>query len=1047
MKYMKRLRWLGIGAGLLLASLLACYIVLGANTATISFADPGLQAAVLAATGGETGQVLRHKLGQITWLDASYHDIRDLNGIERLANLRGIDLSGNPLQSLAVLANLGGLEELTLQDCGLTDLAALGAGQLARLRRLFRLDLANNPDLAGLAALTSLPQLRSLSLRGSSIDQLDAVGQLVHLTTLDLRDCDLATLDLEPLGHLSALEELDLRDTGLADLTFLTRLSNLRTVNLRGNRAITDFQPLASLSGLRRLDASHTFIGAQLATLAGLRHLEDIDLRATGTVDLTVLASLMSRGALQDNPAAGRRASLDIRDNPVNLDPRLGPIGYDVLAPYWNAIGNRQPKHLPRVPNKEIIISEAMSANDGGLTDADGKHADWIELFNPGPTTVRLDGFFLSDDPTQPLRWQFPPETELAADSRLIVFASGKQPGPAGQLHAAFQLDAAGESLVLTHRNRHSLVDRLDLPALPRNVSYGVKPDGQATSFLTTSFLVPTPGADNATAIEYANVAFSHRSGFYDAAFDLELVASQPGCEIYYTLDGSVPDPANLGGRDAYRLRDADSLAFSWRQVRSYHYNGPIHITPRHLDTRDIAGIPTAVPLATEENLGWEPPQPDIPAGMVVRALAWAGQARGLVNSASYFIITDHSENFTLPVVSIVTDPSALFDYDVGLYVPGKSYYDNLDWEEIWRTQPANYHLRDLEIPVWLDFFEADGHQVLGLNAGLRMHGDWSRALVMKSLRLYARDTYDSQDRFNYAFFPSSLAADNLSPINDYKRLLLRSNQSGQRTFLADSFSNTWVADHVAVDLLHNRPAAHFINGEYWGLQHLNERFDEHWLASKYGLPPEEFSYLYATFGLVAHLRQGQPEAEERYAELMAFVRNQDLTDAASFDYLEKQIDLDSLIDYNMVRIFSGDMDGVNKHVIVWRRNGPLRPEAGPGLDGRWRWHTWDFDNALIFPFNDTMTYFANDRTLDAYSERPITYELDAEYHYTAPWVRDSDSTILLAGLLRNEAFRIRFVNRFADFMNSWYREDILTEGLENAMAQIPPLGHTRVIR
>ena len=73
-------------------------------------------------------------------------------------------------------------------------------------------------------------------------------------------------------------------------------------------------------------------------------------------------------------------------------------------------------------------------------------------------------------------------------------------------------------------------------------ISYGRHPDG-GWSYFTE----PTPGAENADT--QAMVAFlrepvfSVERGFFDEAFDLELFASRSGADIYYSLDGSAPDP------------------------------------------------------------------------------------------------------------------------------------------------------------------------------------------------------------------------------------------------------------------------------------------------------------------------------------------------------------------------------------------------------------------------------------------------------------------------------------------------------------------------
>ena len=55
-----------------------------------------------------------------------------------------------------------------------------------------------------------------------------------------------------------------------------------------------------------------------------------------------------------------------------------------------------------------LYINEVMSSNRCTITDEDGDYADWCELYNAGTTTLNLDGYWLSDDPTNPLRWELP---------------------------------------------------------------------------------------------------------------------------------------------------------------------------------------------------------------------------------------------------------------------------------------------------------------------------------------------------------------------------------------------------------------------------------------------------------------------------------------------------------------------------------------------------------------------------------------------------------------------------------------------------------------
>ncbi|MCB0296275.1 MAG: lamin tail domain-containing protein, partial [Calditrichaeota bacterium] len=61
-----------------------------------------------------------------------------------------------------------------------------------------------------------------------------------------------------------------------------------------------------------------------------------------------------------------------------------------------------------------------MSSNGTTLQDEDGDTPDWIEIYNPGPASVDLGGFGLSDDSTDLFRWTFPPHL-LSPQNHLLV--------------------------------------------------------------------------------------------------------------------------------------------------------------------------------------------------------------------------------------------------------------------------------------------------------------------------------------------------------------------------------------------------------------------------------------------------------------------------------------------------------------------------------------------------------------------------------------------------------------------------------------------------
>ena len=135
--------------------------------------------------------------------------------------------------------------------------------------------------------------------------------------------------------------------------------------------------------------------------------------------------------------------------------------------------------------NLEVRLSEIVAKNSSGITDADGDHSDWIELYNAGDAAVDLNGWYITDDPEKPLRWQFPSVT-VGPGEYLVIFASGKDRRGA-ELHTDFAL-SAGETVILT-TPLGVAVDSVELPLLAADRSLARDEGGN-----WAERTVPTPG-------------------------------------------------------------------------------------------------------------------------------------------------------------------------------------------------------------------------------------------------------------------------------------------------------------------------------------------------------------------------------------------------------------------------------------------------------------------------------------------------------------------------------------------------------------------------
>jgi hypothetical protein len=150
----------------------------------------------------------------------------------------------------------------------------------------------------------------------------------------------------------------------------------------------------------------------------------------------------------------------------------------------------------------DVVINEIMASNQTTIADQNGEYDDWAEFYNNTNSTINLSGWYFSDDPQTPNKWQFPNGVTIDPGSFLTVWADDDE-NQAG-LHASFNLSANGETLVLSKPDL-SIVDQVVFGAQEADISYARCPNGVGTF----EKIQPTFGANNdpacaATATESA---------------------------------------------------------------------------------------------------------------------------------------------------------------------------------------------------------------------------------------------------------------------------------------------------------------------------------------------------------------------------------------------------------------------------------------------------------------------------------------------------------------------------------------------------------------
>lgn len=634
------------------------------------------------------------------------------------------------------------------------------------------------------------------------------------------------------------------------------------------------------------------------------------------------------------------------------------------------------------------VINEIVASNASTLMSAHGESPDWIELHNPTSQTFDLTGWFLSDDDQDPDRWEFP-EVDLAPGEHLVVFASGQdRTDPAAAVHTDFRIERSGEPVLLVEPDGQTVADRFPSVGLPRDASFGRDRQDPAR---TCYFAFPTPGGPNDRGCfadaDLGAPTFSVTSGFFDDPVEVEILAEEDA-EIIYTVDGSYPDLAE-------------------NPDRTLVYDAPLRIEDRSDEPNTISTVDTTVP---SDQVEWDASDPPELTEPVQKATVLRARTISSAERVATYFVGSHLRREGLPVLSLALDEEYLFDHDTGISVAGKTFEEyraspRFDPTFGW-SSPANYHQRgrDWERPfpdslrrsVVFEHCGVTGTCDYQTRVGVRMHGNYSRTLPHKPLRLYAREDYGDR-HFSYPFFGDDAPA-------RHRRLLLRnSGTDATGLLLVDGFTQSLMT-HFVADTQAYQPAVLFVNGEYWGIHNIRERHDRHYLEEVHGADADDVVLL----GPYLSVDAGVPAGAESFVELVERVAAEDPEDAALLARVEAELDLESFFDFLIAHIYVGNPDWPGNNMRLWRE--PNGPDAiGEGVrDGRWRWMIFDLDQlgAGVGAFDVDYDVFAS-------GLKPTD---DPHFRFGVP--------LLFHRLTENEDIRDRFLQRFADHLNTAFHPD-----------------------
>jgi hypothetical protein len=421
-----------------------------------------------------------------------------------------------------------------------------------------------------------------------------------------------------------------------------------------------------------------------------------------------------------------------------------------------------------------VRLSEFLASNAGGIADDEGRRHDWVELHNPNPFDVNLRGYHLSDDPANPRKWEMP-DYGIPALGHAVVWASngaGKA-APFEVPHASFALSTSGEALTLTGRDGRTVVSLIPRD-YPEPALYPVQYTDHSYGLSGGSegyFQVPTPGAENGPRFD-------------------GVVAPL----VFSVARGIHESSQNL----------IISCPTSGVEIR-YTVNGaePTATTGTVLPSGGFIGLSTTrVIRAAAFRAGWVPSDVATHTYLFPSSLSTSGWLNpGLTTNPAYAPLMSAALR-QVPSMCLTVGPVTI--------------------------NGATDRVGSLE---WIDPAGGPGFQI---PCGAKLFGGAFTNFAKKSYRISFKGEYGA-GKLRFPLFAGHDRG--LAAATEFDQIELRngSHDMVDRGFyLSNMFTDATMLDMGSL-APHGRFVHLYLNGSYWGVYHLRERWSAEMVSSYYG--------------------------------------------------------------------------------------------------------------------------------------------------------------------------------------------------------------------
>ena len=539
---------------------------------------------------------------------------------------------------------------------------------------------------------------------------------------------------------------------------------------------------------------------------------------------------------------------------------------------------NQMDVNLRALNKTGVWISEVLASNDATATYSGAAYTDFIELYNSGSAAVDLSGWGLSDNLGRGRKWQFPTGSVIGPGEYKVILCDGDTAkNTTAQPHTSYKIGRLKQETITLTDPTGRILDKMILPELKSDVSYG-RTLGMAGLFY---YDTPTPFKQNGIGFNgYAEPpVFSLPAGQYTTIQYVEISVPE-GTQVFYTTDGSDPTQ------------------------QSTPYNG------ERLELVNVCSVLRA------------------------RAYGTGSLKPSDIVTATYFVNAFHA----LPIVSLVTDPSHIWDEQTGFMTVGANVVKEAGKLPFKGTVYRKLKDAGVRYDIHIELYNDSGELLLNQTGEFGLMGDYSLDMPQKSFKFRSKSKYGSKT-FQAKLFPDR-------EYTEYKGFVLRnSGNDSMWTRLQDGFQGR-LMDLTGTTIAHQawKPYAVYLNGQYWGHMNLRERTDKYMIAQFEGMTLEEADQIDLLQGN-GSVKAGSNKAYK--AMLKKIKAGNPAKNPEDLQYILDNIDVDNLFEYMSYEMFFGNSDIGNTRFYNTNKPG-----------SKWKWVLYDVDYGLYdSKFNSPWSY------------------------------------------------------------------------------------------